>query len=191
MFICKTNRCKLVRMDFKTYLKFWTGNKKDLVTKKTESIFDIDFHLLKTEGFSLVIFDVDDTIDDYLGEIEGRSLQLLKDLQSVGFKVGIFSNSKPKRTKYLTEFFGQLNIYNVNRSDKPNPAGYFEILNHYKISPEETIMIGDKLGTDMFGAYLAGIKMRILVEPFSSVFDGRKAKLLDRLVRDIEKMFKS
>lgn len=181
-------------MDFSTYIKLWLKHipkRTKLFDTRAKSIFDIDFSQLKKEGFQLIIFDVDDTIDDFLGEISQRSIDFLKSLQEMGFKLGAFSNSKPKRTAYLSELFPKVGIYNVVRSDKPNPAGYLEIMSHYKIGPNETIMLGDKVGTDMFGAYNAGIKHKILVEPFSHVFGGKKAKSIDRFVRNIEKLFSS
>ncbi len=178
-------------MDFAAYLKFWTKvvpGKLNIVDERARSVFEIDFERLKEDGFKLVIFDVDDTIDDFHGEITTRARDFLKELQNSGYKVGVFSNSKKERMGYLNDLFKKLNIYNVYRSDKPNPLGFVEIMKHYEISPDNTIMVGDRIGTDILGAYLARIKKKILVEPFSEVFGGKKSGSFDRIIRKLEKL---
>ena len=46
---------------------------------------------------------------------------------------------------------------------KPHPEGILEILNRYHISPEEAVMVGDRLTTDILGGNRAGVDT-ILVE---------------------------
>lgn len=176
-------------MYLRGYLQFLakgltTGN---LVTDRKESVVDIDFKELKAQGAQLLIFDFDDT----LGEFHATSLptnvkELLVYLQK-DFKLALFSNCTPERNEILNQVFRGIDIYMVERSDKPNRAGYEEIFDHFSISAANAVMVGDKVGTDMWGAYISNVKHRILVEPYSEVFGGRKTKIIDRVIKAIEK----
>ena len=42
-------------------------------------------------------------------------------------------------------------------------------MKHYNIKPENTAIIGDKLGMDMWGGYVSEITHRILVKKYKRV----------------------
>lgn len=176
-------------MDILYYIRFYLNApfvRKKIVTNKQDNIFTVDYESYKKQGVKLFIFDVDDTLTAHLDEFKPEVKRLLETLLKIGFKVAAFSNSPRKRTEFLNRVFGEFDIYNVQRSDKPNPAGYSEILDHFKISGAAAVMVGDKIGTDLYGAYLAGIKHRILVKPVSSETGGKKANSIYRLLRKLE-----
>lgn len=178
------------KMDYSKYLQFWTKGilgKKKIITDKKESVYGIDFESLKKD-VDLVIFDFDDTLVDFKGQLDSDMSDFLDVLIQKGYKIGVFSNCSEQRSEELHGILDPLGIYSVQRSDKPSPAGFVEVMEHYQISPDKTIAVGDKLGTEMYGAYLAGIKYRILVEPFSSVFGGKRASVFHRIVRKVEKL---
>jgi predicted HAD superfamily phosphohydrolase YqeG len=60
-------------------------------------------------------------------------------------------------------------------------------MEHLKTGPRNTAMVGDRPGTDMWGAHRAGIKHTILVEPYSEAFGGKKPGAIIRLARAAEK----
>jgi HAD superfamily phosphatase (TIGR01668 family) len=178
-------------MDIKYWLKYillWGRYRGKIVTQQAEDLFAFDFAVLKTNGVKLLIFDVDDTLTAHLGDFGKEVSDLCLRLKKQGFSVAAFSNSRSKRTKELGDFFNNLGVYNVSRSDKPNPAGYREIIDHFNISGTSAAMFGDKIGTDLFGAYLAGIRERILVTPYSHKHGGKKAPLVFKIVRFLEKL---
>jgi HAD superfamily phosphatase (TIGR01668 family) len=179
-------------MDIKHYLAYWlTGfvQPAKIRTLTAKSIYDIDYQRLKNAGIKLLVFDVDDTIAEHKGTIPERTTVLFKHLSLIGFKLALFSNCSTARTRELDKLFAGLDIYNSQRSDKPNPVGYLEICEHYKVVPEQAAMIGEKMGTDIYGGYLAKYKERILVQPFTEVFSGKKANLAIRILRRMENLF--
>ncbi len=177
-------------MDFKYYLKYLISNPtlgKQISTEKLDSIFDIDLQDLKSKGIKLLVFDFDDTLADFHAlELSPNVRNWLLEVKKQGFLIAVFSNCSSKRNRILQGMFTEIDFYNVPRSDKPNPAGYLEILNYYGLKPGNAAMIGDRVATDLWGAYLAGFKERILVKPFSRVFGGKKARFMDRLLKKVE-----
>ncbi|MFQ5493358.1 MAG: HAD family hydrolase [Candidatus Dojkabacteria bacterium] len=177
-------------MDIRTYLKMYLKLpflKGKIVTERTEDVFDYNYSKLQRDGVRIVIFDMDDTLTDYLGEIPERSHKLFVSLKRRGIKSAVFSNSKQERTEQLTKILNPISVYNVLRSDKPHKAGYDEILKHTGLKPWQAAVFGDKVGSDMLGAFNAKIKHRVLVEPFSEVFGGRRHPIYERKLRCFEK----
>jgi len=178
-------------MNYIKYLQFWFYGilkKEKIITDTSKSVFDINFNELKKKT-NLVIFDFDDTLVDFGGKLNLKTINFLKSLTNKGFKVSVFSNCTKKRLEELNNVLEKINVYNKSGSSKPAPDGFLEIMSHFNMKPENTIAVGDKIGTEMYGAYLAGIKYRILVEPFSIIFGGKKASIFHRIVRSFEKYF--
>lgn len=165
--------------------------RKKLNVNRAKSVLDIEFDSYQDLGAKLVIFDMDDTLTEFLGKPKQKVIDLLNGLKNKDFNLAIFSNSSKERTKELENIFKELDIYSLTRSDKPHPEGYREIMARYNVTPEQTIMIGDRLGTDIYGAFLADIKYLFLVEPYSYVFKGKKAPVYIRLIRSLEKKLAS
>ena len=178
-------------MDIKEYIRFLftqVFNKQKIITKKAESVFDINYKKLKKKGVKLLIFDVDDTLTGHKDIIEKESLELLKKLTK-DFRISVLSNCGPSRKKELEKYFKNLKVFVEPTSKKPSRAGFVNIMNHFNILPENTAMIGDKVSMDIWGAYVSGIKERILVEPWSDIFTGLKSNYFLRLIRETEKKF--
>lgn len=177
-------------MDNKMYGKFWieTLFKNNFASYKVKSVHSINYEDYFQKGYRLIIFDYDDTLTDFHGNLSEQTKDLLKFLNT-GYKIGILSNFPPSREKAMLRNFEGIDVYFSKDSNKPNPSGYEEIMNHFKISREKTLMVGDKVGTDLFGAYLAGISKRILVEPYSKIFGGKKPNIIIRIFRRLEIVF--
>ncbi|MDQ6985563.1 MAG: HAD-IA family hydrolase [Candidatus Dojkabacteria bacterium] len=180
-------------MDIKTYLGFWLkGNflRKSIVTDKVESLKDFNIETIIENNIRLAVFDFDDTLSDFHGEsISNDIASFLNELDSNSIKVAIYSNCSDGRNKVLFEIFEGRNYFISSQNGKPSPNGYIEILNHYNLKPEDAAMFGDKLGTDIYGAYLTGFKLRVLLKPYSYIFGGNIAPFKDRFVRRVEKLF--
>jgi HAD superfamily hydrolase (TIGR01662 family) len=178
-------------MNYKKYLNFWIHvftKKERIITSQEKSVFDIDFARL-TKDINLIIFDFDDTLVDFLGELKQDSLDLLNKLKQEGFEIAIFSNCTKKRFKELESMVSKLDVFLVTKRDKPSPDGFLQAVENFNTSPQKTVAIGDKIGTEMYGAFLAGIDKRILVEPYSYILGGKKANIFHRFVRKVEKLF--
>lgn len=172
-------------MNIKNYMGFWFKlNKKEIITESYNSVFKIPWSKLK--NVRLIIFDVDDTISSHKGEIKRNIIDLFLELQKENFEIVLLSNCSKDRGEYLNETFSNLNIYIKVNSDKPNPKSYKDILKKFKLKPHNCLVIGERVATDLYGAFLAGIPNRVLVKPFSLIFGGNKAGVVYRSFRTIE-----
>jgi len=169
-------------IDLIQYLKFFFA--KDLTFQKASSVYDLDYQLLKKKGVRILIFDVDDTLCGHGDAFPPKSKKLIF---SKEFQVALLSNAHQWRQEELTKLIAGSAVLIEKSSSKPSPAGYLRILEQVKVKPEQTVVIGDRLGTDLWGGHLAGITNLILVEPFSYMIGGTKAPLLIRGIRYLEK----
>ncbi|MBN2367640.1 HAD hydrolase-like protein [Candidatus Woesearchaeota archaeon] len=163
-------------------------NKQDIVTQRAKSVYDIDYKALKKKGVKLLIFDVDDTLAGNKTGLPEKSKELLTKLSRspYNFRLAILSNCSRKRFNKLKDMVKALDIYVEEKNNKPDKKGYLSIMEHFKINPDKTAMIGERIGTDLWGAYISGISHRILVLPFSEVFPSKKPVSLYRILRKFE-----
>jgi HAD superfamily phosphatase (TIGR01668 family) len=175
-------------MHLKTYLGFL----KELFTTKTkfatesfQSVYDIDF-INDYPEVKLIIFDFDDTLSEHHGALEDEIESYLDNLKKLGKKIAIYSNSNNRRRAMINDMCNHLDIKCINIDEKPEKSGFLELMREHNVLPKETAMVGDRVGTDMYGSYLAGIKYRFLVSPYSHVFSGKRSSLLERSLIKLE-----
>jgi HAD superfamily hydrolase (TIGR01549 family) len=95
------------------------------------------------------------------------TLSTLATLQKRGFILGVVTNRvwggqpflEDMRTLALDHFFDlrKIAVSADLRVRKPNTAIFLHALNELKVAPEEAVMVGDSLGTDVVGAQRLGI----------------------------------
>jgi len=158
---------------------------RSVATENVQSVFDVNYALLKEEGIELLIFDVDDTLGGYHDRIPRNVIVFLKDLAQT-FRIGVLSNCKPDRKKYLVKTLSGIPAYVSSFSNKPSIKGFTDIVKHYDVASKNTAMVGDRIGMDLWGAHRARIGRRIVVEPYSSRRAGRRAPLYYRAIRKTE-----
>ncbi len=170
-------------MNKKYYIKYWLfNNKKNLVTREFQSVFDIKYK----KNTNLLIFDVDDTLGEHNGVISDKTIGYLYDLSRKGHKIALISNGNSKRAEYLRKKLRKINPTIITKSDKPNPISFYEIFRLTESENANVIVVGDRIATDLFGAYLAGIRNRYLVSPYSDIFGGKKPSIVYRFIRALE-----
>ena len=126
-----------------------------------KSIYTINYKKLKKRGIKCLLFDLDNTLVPYSGDVPTAELKDLFARISDEFKLIIMSNSGKTR---LTPFKEQLNIDVAYSSMKPLKRKYKKIMNLYNFKDTEIAAVGDQLITDIFGANRNGITS-ILVNP--------------------------
>ncbi len=139
---------------------------KELKPKRyIHSIFKIDFEGLYKEGFRGIIFDLDNTIVPWdESNIDSKTLQFLEKIKKVGFKIIIISNNwSIRRVKYYSNM---TNIPALGGALKPRNKSFKKALNILKTSPETTLVIGDRILTDVWGGNRLGM-YTILVSPLN------------------------
>lgn len=130
------------------------------------SVFDIDLEMLKEMGIKNVLLDLDNTIlSREEDEINEYARAWVINLKAQGFKVCLISNNWAKRLQQLA---GDLGIEIVSKAVKPLPFAFLHSLRRLGARPDDTVMIGDQLFTDVLGARFLTIKT-IMVKPLSEV----------------------
>lgn len=111
---------------------------------------------LVQKGITLVLADLDNTLVAYKAPTPSPAiLQWKENLNRHGIDLYIVSNSrKPTRVK---QFALDLGVKFVGHANKPSRQGFLTALAEMNRRPEETIMIGDQIFTDILGANRAGI----------------------------------
>lgn len=147
------------------------------------SVEEIDYESLWRAGYRALIFDIDNTLGEWgCDVIPERIHALLRRLNASGFVLGFLSNDGGRNRPVLKE---QLRSWTVVwRAKKPRTQGYKDILGLLRSVNAQTVMIGDQLFTDIWGAKRAGL-YAILVAPVSPASDSLWAKLrrpLERLL---------
>ncbi len=127
-----------------------------------ERAYDLTVEDVKKEGIKVVFVDLDNTLiawNNPDGTPEMR--QWLHDMKDAGIPVVVVSNNKYERVKRAVEKFG---IDFEAFALKPFTFGINRALKRFDVTPNEVVMIGDQLMTDIRAAKRAGLKS-VLVKP--------------------------
>lgn len=125
------------------------------------STYRIDFERYYRSGYRGIIFDIDNTLVPHGAPADGRSRELIKKLQDMGFCVLFLSNNKEPRVKMFSDAVKGKYIF---KAGKPGKRGYLKAMEMLETDKRTTLFVGDQLFTDVWGARNAGI-FSILVRP--------------------------
>ena len=123
--------------------------------RRAETLASIEIDWLKTYGIKGIILDLDNTIvsedDRYLSpKAEAWILQA----KLAGLKFFILSNGKRRyRVKYWSS---RLDIPAINPAKKPSPKTFRQAIVRLQLQPQQVVVIGDGLHTDILGAWFSG-----------------------------------
>lgn len=121
-----------------------------------ESLVQIDLPRLWDRGKRLLLLDVDNTLVQWRGvEFSPEVVTWVEHAKSLGFDICIISNTRRvDRLAMLTE---KLGVVTVRGRFKPSRAMFRLALIKFQRKPEEAIMVGDQMMTDVLGANRSGI----------------------------------
>lgn len=131
--------------------------------ERRESTYEIPFEEFYKQGIRGVIFDVDNTLVPHDAPADSQARELFQNLRRIGLESCLASNNKEPRVKKFAQDVGTRYIY---KAGKPKRRGYLEAIKKMKIKPEETIVVGDQIFTDIWGANRTGL-YSILVKPIN------------------------
>ena len=128
-----------------------------------DRVTDISPESLKERGIKLVLADLDNTLVPYQVSDPTPELFRWKEaLNANGITRFLLSNSrKPTRPG---DFAGKLGIDFIGHAGKPKRKGYLAAMERMGCTPEQTVMVGDQIFTDTWGAHNAGVTP-LLVKP--------------------------
>jgi len=145
-----------------------------------ESIWDINLELLKEKGYKALILDLDNTLLGWRSQnFPPKVQEWLKKAETLAFKRQIVSNSFPRRVRRLSAILG---IPFISQGIKPRKKAFAAALKALEAKPEETVVVGDQLFTDVLGGKRMNL-FTILVSPID-----KNEFFTTRILRIPEKM---
>ena len=156
--------------------------KKFIPYAHAQSIYEIPVDFYQKQGVNVLLIDLDNTLDSYRLLIPTeRAVSLIASLKEIGLKVIIVSNNRGKRVR---SYANALNCVCINSARKPFSGKIRKFLKENDYKPEETMLVGDQLMTDVLAAKGAHIRV-ILTEKVvkEDQFTTHFNRLLDRPIR--------
>lgn len=144
-----------------------------------EDVFSIDYKALYEKGFRGLIFDIDNTLVPHGADSTEEIDKLFLCIHETGLKTLLLSNNSEARVKRFKENIDTLFIYDAN---KPESEAFKQAVVMLGIKDEETIVVGDQVFTDIYGANMSGLAS-ILVK-----YIGYYKKEKKGIRRNIEKV---
>jgi len=156
--------------------------KRFIPTYHAQSIYDVDPGFYKSVGVKNLLIDLDNTLGSYRDLHPNReAVALVSRLRTMGYNVIIISNNKPRR---VSAYADNLGVPYLASAGKPFKKKLSALLNSRRMSPKETLLIGDQLLTDTVVARRLGIRI-VLTEKIvkEDQWTTRFNRLLDRPIR--------
>lgn len=109
------------------------------------------------KGVRLVLADLDNTLTRYQQPEPDETVKAWRDqLRSAGITLFVVSNGR--RPQRAQRFCSSLEVPHISHAGKPHRAAFLEAMQRCGCQPEETVMLGDQIFTDIWGAHNAGIR---------------------------------
>ncbi|MBQ3473856.1 YqeG family HAD IIIA-type phosphatase [Candidatus Saccharibacteria bacterium] len=125
--------------------------------RKFERFEDVTPELLKDEGVKLLLCDLDNTLRLHSEKEPADELQdWVEDCKKAGVKIVIISNNG--RKKMMRKFCKPIGVDCVWWAKKPLSKKLTAAMKTYNVSPENSVMLGDKWSTDVLAAKAAKIR---------------------------------
>ncbi len=148
---------------------------------RLNSFDELTVEFLRREGFCGVILDIDNTLEPYEHNVPGDRVKAwLADLEKNGIKVAFVSNNKQER---VDTFNAELKLPAYHYSCKPFKKNLIRAMADIGTDKTNTVLMGDQIFTDVWGAHNAGIKA-VLVPPIND-----KKDFITKFKRKLEKPF--
>ncbi|MNC06771.1 Phosphoglycolate phosphatase [compost metagenome] len=136
---------------------------------RVNTVFDIGLEELWRKGYRGIITDLDNTLVGAKAPLATPELLLwFAKVKEVGFKLIIVSNNNMDR---VSRFATPLNIEFVHQARKPSNTPFLKAMKLMELSPEQTIVVGDQMLTDVYGGNRLGL-YTVLVLPISVKDEG-------------------
>lgn len=149
------------------------------------SITEVSLQELKDQGKKLILLDVDHTLVKWKQEnFDPTVITWLEEAKALGFQLCILSNTRhPDRLARISEY---LKIDYLRGKFKPSREMYLEALTRYSVEPEQAVMIGDQMMTDILGANRSGIDAIWVQKMDGPEFAGTKVnRLIEKIISSI------
>lgn len=144
-----------------------------------DKISDIDLNKLKQKNIDTILLDLDNTLVPwYNSYIDPEIYNWLNNIKENNFKVCIISNGLSVRVKRISK---ELGFPFISNAIKPSTRAIVKALKMLNSKPENTVIIGDQIFTDILAGNRLGLTT-ILVKPLAKV-----ELITTKFIRIIEK----
>jgi len=144
-----------------------------------DKISDIDLNKLKQKNIDTILLDLDNTLVPwYNNYIDPEIYKWLNNIKENNFKVCIISNGLSIRVKRISK---ELGFPFISNAIKPSTRAIVKALKMLNSKPENTVIIGDQIFTDILAGNRLGLTT-ILVKPLAKV-----ELITTKFIRIIEK----
>ena len=125
--------------------------------REFERFEDVTPAILKKAGVKFLMCDLDNTLRLHSEKEPAEELQKwIKDLHRAGIKVVVISNNG--RKKMMQKFCEPINVPCKWWAMKPMSRKLTAAMHEHGFKTSETVMLGDKLSTDVLAARFAGVR---------------------------------
>lgn len=155
--------------------------KKFLPEEHVNSILEIQPELLKEKGVRGLITDLDNTLVAWNEpSITPELEKWFASLKQAGISTMILTNNSEKRVRIFT---GNSKIPYVFRAKKPLTLGFKRAMRRMKLQPDELVVVGDQIMTDIWGANRIGAHSILVVPVAANDGWGTKTnRLIERFI---------
>jgi HAD superfamily phosphatase (TIGR01668 family) len=144
-----------------------------------DKISDIDLNKLKQKNIDTILLDLDNTLVPwYNSYIDPEIYNWLNNIKVNNFKVCIISNGLSIRVRRISK---ELGFPFISNAIKPSTRAIVKALKMLNSKPENTVIIGDQIFTDILAGNRLGLTT-ILVKPLAKV-----ELITTKFIRIIEK----
>ncbi|MBN2983250.1 MULTISPECIES: YqeG family HAD IIIA-type phosphatase [Cohnella] len=145
------------------------------------TVYDIDLTALHARGIRGIITDLDNTLVSAKTPLATPELaEWLEKVKLAGFRVVVLSNNNLTR---VSAFAQPLGIPYVPAARKPAQAAFRKALDMLGLAPEQAVVVGDQMMTDVLGGRRMGLHT-ILVTPIAPGEEGFGTRI-NRLIEKI------
>ena len=147
-----------------------------------QSIYEIPVDFYLKNNVKVLLIDLDNTLDSYrLYEPTERAIKLINDIKESGIVPIVVSNNTGKR---VSSYANALSVEYINSARKPFSGRIKKFLKEKNILPEDSMLVGDQMMTDVLAARGAHLRM-VLTEKIvkEDQFTTHFNRLLDRPIR--------
>jgi len=150
-------------------------------TSHVENLQRLDLEEWRRRGIRGVLIDLDNTISPWRkNDITQEALDLFQRASAAGIQVMLFTNAHAKRAGQAAANAG---IPFFPSAKKPLPWRFRKAAGSLGLRPNQVLMVGDQIFTDVLGGNLAGC-VTVLVPPLDeNEYGGTKMlRLMERMI---------
>ena len=147
-----------------------------------QSIYEVEPKFYQKHGIKVLFIDLDNTLDSYRSKLPSEQAKdLVTKLLAVGVQPVIISNNTSTR---VSTYANALGIEYVNGAGKPFAFKIKREIARRGLSPDEVMLVGDQIITDVSAGKNAGIRV-LLTEKLvkEDQFTTHFNRILDRPIR--------